>query len=141
VRLGDRIAAFDPALQQRMLEAAGELAGRRRGFRVQRCLMDGGTCEASAFAAHGYRTGGLALPLANYHNMGRRGIAAERIDLGDLRGALDLLYALATRRERPARAGRVCDPARLLAALRAHEARLRASVPAPAVPWPEARRS
>ncbi|MCK4412468.1 MAG: hypothetical protein KAY32_02870 [Candidatus Eisenbacteria sp.] len=139
VRLGDKIAACDPGIQQLILAAAAELSARHPGFRVQRCLMDGGTCEASSFAAFGYRTAGLAIPLANYHNMGPRGVAAERIDLRDLRAALALLFALATRRRRPGEGERACDPARLVAALARAEAQLRASVSAAPVPWDEAR--
>jgi endoglucanase len=39
-------------------------------FLFQRQLMDGGACEATAFAAFGFRSAGLSLPLRNYHNIG-----------------------------------------------------------------------
>ena len=56
-----------------------------KDFRWQRKLMDGGTCEGTAFQAYGYRVGALCVPLLNYHNMGENGrIAAEAVSLSDL---------------------------------------------------------
>ena len=37
---------------------------------MQRCLMSGGTCEATAYQLYGYETGGLCIALGNYHNRG-----------------------------------------------------------------------
>ena len=65
-----------------------ELAGPRgKRFAWQRKLMDGGTCESTAFQQYGYRSAAMCLPLGNYHNMSERGaIAAESIRLSDLVG-------------------------------------------------------
>ena len=54
--------------------------------------MSGGTCEASAFAMHGYRTTGIAFPLGNYHNGGEDGaIEAEYIHVDDFMGGIELM--------------------------------------------------
>ena len=68
----------------------------RSAIRVQRCLMDGGSCEATAYAAFGYRTGGLCLPLGNYHNIGANGRArAEYVSVSDLENLLQVTIASA----------------------------------------------
>ena len=74
---------------------AARLQERNPAFKVQRQLMEGGTCEATAFGAQGYACTGIALPLGNYHNMpdGEGGLAAEFIHRDDLSGAADLLIA------------------------------------------------
>jgi endoglucanase len=46
IRLGDRACAFDPNLIALLDEAGDRL--RRRGTKVQRLLLTGGTCEATA---------------------------------------------------------------------------------------------
>jgi endoglucanase len=91
LRVGDIRSTFDPGVNHFLHEAAKTLAKSDKSFRYQRCLMDGGTCEASSFGLFGYRVGALALPLRNYHNMGRKKVAAERIHLGDVRGMVKLL--------------------------------------------------
>lgn len=65
VRVGDASSVFDHDLTDRITAAA-----RHRGLKHQRKLMAGGSCEATAFVAYGYRATGLCLPLGNYHNMG-----------------------------------------------------------------------
>jgi|YelNatPaOPRAMG01_1025707.scaffolds.fasta_scaffold01814_10 endoglucanase len=87
VRVGDRLSMFDPAATWHL-----ETAARAGRIRLQRALMDGGTCEASAFAAFGYRVGGLCLPLGNYHNIGpgtrpRR----ENVSVADLNRLVGLI--------------------------------------------------
>lgn len=71
VRVGDRSTVFHPAATAFLWRVAEGCRARDPGFHAQRCLMDGGTCEATAFAGFGYRAGGLCLPLGNYHNIGR----------------------------------------------------------------------
>jgi putative aminopeptidase FrvX len=67
--------------------------------------MPGGVCEASAFQTRGFRVGGVCLPLANYHNMGPRGlIAPERVHLRDFHAVVRLLTALATQPPDPSSA-------------------------------------
>ncbi|MFW5870312.1 MAG: M20/M25/M40 family metallo-hydrolase, partial [Candidatus Sumerlaeota bacterium] len=71
VRVGDRRSIFDPAMTQLLLEAGGRV--RSSGHpecKMQRALMDGGTCEGTAYQWHGYPTGALALPLGNHLNNG-----------------------------------------------------------------------
>ena len=63
-----------------------------RGVQVQRQLMSGGVCEASAFAHYGYRTTGIAFPLGNYHNAAPDGgVEAEYIDVNDFMGGIRLM--------------------------------------------------
>ncbi|MCX7886793.1 MAG: M20/M25/M40 family metallo-hydrolase, partial [Verrucomicrobiae bacterium] len=86
IRVGDRMTTFDPAATWFLMEVA-----RRKQIHVQRCLMDGGTCEATAFAAYGYRVAGLCVPLGNYHNVGKRlRPAAEFVSVRDLVGLVRL---------------------------------------------------
>ncbi len=96
VRVGDATRTFDPALTARLAEAARGLAERDPAFRWQRRLMPGGTCEATAYAAYGYRAGCVCLALGNYHNMDepRSVVARECIDLADLERMIRLLSSL-----------------------------------------------
>jgi putative aminopeptidase FrvX len=86
LRVGDRASVFDDGVTRELAKTAQYLAKAfPLEFRWQRKLMDGGTCEGTAFQAYGYRTGALCVPLLNYHNMGGRGkIAAEAVNLSDL---------------------------------------------------------
>lgn len=96
VRVGDRSTIFDPAATAFLLRAAKAYGKRQPEFRVQRCLMDGGTCEATAFVGFGYRTGGLCLPLGNYHNIGRNlRPRAEFVSISDLEQLVKLTVAAA----------------------------------------------
>ena len=97
VRVGDRRSIFDPGLSEALSRAAGQVASVDPGFRWQRRLMDGGTCEASAFCAFGYRASGLALPLGNYHNaldVGT-GVGPEHVAVDDYLSGVRLLTELA----------------------------------------------
>lgn len=97
VRTGDRIMTFDPEITLALTSAAERLATRDRKFRFQRALMTGGGCEASAFTLSGYRSGAMALPLINYHNMSPRGrIAPERIHLSDYLGCVRVVLETVT---------------------------------------------
>jgi endoglucanase len=135
LRLGDLMSVFDPGLARLLHLAALDLARERRGFRFQRTLMDGGTCESSSYIAFGYRATGIALPLANYHNMGSKRIAAEEVSAADLVHALTLLEGLVTR-PWPARGWpAAADRKPLVSLLRPAEARLRNSVTDPPHDW------
>ena len=57
--------------------------------------MDGGTCEATVLSRAGVPTAAVALPLANYHNTGRRGVRREAIDLDDAEHLVELLTRVA----------------------------------------------
>lgn len=90
IRLGDKAAAFDPNLTALLDDAAQVL--RKRGTKVQRLRLTGGTCEATAYLAFGYEAGGVAVPLVNYHNgWGADAVAPEKVRLSDVEGAVGLL--------------------------------------------------
>jgi len=113
IRVGDRTGIFSAGLTHFLAQTAGRLADEAGGFKYQRKLMDGGTCNSTAFAAYGYDAGGLCVALGNYHNMFDRGavgphapfrppvakagpgIASETIDLGDFQGLVRLLVETA----------------------------------------------
>ncbi len=93
VRVGDRVSVFDPSVTAEILSVAE--AG---GIPVQRALLDGGSCEASAFQAYGIRSAGISIPLGNYHNCGGNGvIAPERVALADVEAMTEVVLALAMR--------------------------------------------
>jgi len=105
VRVGDARSLFDPRLMGVLHREAMALATEDADFTFQRRLMDGGVCEATAFCAGGWRSGGLALPLVNYHNMkgldgGRPGIGPETIRVSDFVSEVKLLLRLAERSPR-----------------------------------------
>jgi endoglucanase len=94
VRVGDRTTIFDPSTTALLLRAAGRCRKGEPRFRVQRCLMDGGSCEATAFATFGYHAGGLCLPLGNYHNIGKDlRPRPEYVSVDDLERLLKLTVA------------------------------------------------
>ncbi len=102
VRVGDAMSLFHPPLMGRLAAEAKALAADDPDFRWQRRLMDGGSCEATAFCAAGYRSGGVCLPLGNYHNMsgldgGRKGIGPEHVAVADYVSEIQLLVRLAER--------------------------------------------
>jgi len=96
LRVGDRTSSFDDGLLRWIGRSAARLAGPRGDrFRWQRRLMDGGTCEATAFQLFGFRCAGLCVPLGAYHNMGDDGrVRAESIRTDDVLGLVRLLEAL-----------------------------------------------
>ena len=108
VRVGDRASIFDPTASAFLLHAADRCRADESRFRAQRCLMDGGTCEATAFMGFGYRAGGLCLPLGNYHNIGSgQRPRAEYVSVSDLEQLVKLTVAAA--REWPLACGTNAD--------------------------------
>ncbi len=99
LRVGDRTSIFNSAFMFFINSVAEELQKRDRGFKFQRSLMPGGSCEATVFDAFGYTTGAVCVPLGNYHNMDkkRRKIAAEYIDIHDLNCMVKLFVELVNR--------------------------------------------
>jgi endoglucanase len=94
LRVGDRTSVFDPEAMLFLGEVAAELKKKRRGFKFQRALMTGGTCEATAYQQSGLQTGGLCVALGNYHNCGEQNyISAEYVNIPDVCGMIDLLIA------------------------------------------------
>ena len=92
IRVGDATFTFDANAESVLNRAREQLQEKLPGFRCQRQLMSGGTCEASAFTYYGYRATGIALPLGNYHNAtDDGGIGAEYIDTDDLLQAVELV--------------------------------------------------
>ena len=92
IRVGDATFTFEAGAESVLNRAREQMQEKLPGFRCQRQLMSGGTCEASAFIYHGYRATGIALPLGNYHNATEDGgIGPEYIDIGDLERAVELV--------------------------------------------------
>lgn len=103
IRVGDASFTFNAEAEAPLTRARERLQARTplnpplprgdaEGFKAQRQLMSGGTCEASAFARYGYRTTGIAFPLGNYHNGAADGrIEAEFIHVDDFMGGVELM--------------------------------------------------
>lgn len=92
IRVGDYLSLFDPGITADLVEAARPLVAAG-SLKIQRKLMDGGTCEASVLCHEGYRTGAVCLALKNYHNQGDRNkIAPEMVALSDALGLVDLFW-------------------------------------------------
>ena len=68
IRVGDRTSVFDSEATRFLTETAAGLQQRNPGFKFQRALMSGGTCEATAYQEYGFRTGAVCVALGNYHN-------------------------------------------------------------------------
>jgi len=84
LRVGDKQSSFDAMFLARM--AAAMEPHRDNGLNYTRALMDGGTCEATAFAVYGFRCGALCAPVRHYHNMDldRGVVSAEEVSVLDL---------------------------------------------------------
>lgn len=90
VRAGDAFNTFSNE-GERSLRAAAERLDRD-GIPTQRALLTGGTCEASTFVVHGWRTTAIAVPNVNYHNhTDDGGVGPEIVRLGDLISGVALL--------------------------------------------------
>ncbi|MEM9417942.1 MAG: hypothetical protein AAGA25_02660 [Planctomycetota bacterium] len=96
VRVGDRTSTFDPGLTFAVGQVAQAIAAEDDGFKWQRKLMTGGTCEASAYQALGYIATCVCLPLGNYHNMNEDKTKTDRevIHLDDYHGLVRLLIGI-----------------------------------------------
>lgn len=106
LRVGDKTSIFTPqvtAYCERVARRLAGLGGPRppkpspKRFRFQRKLMDGGTCESTAYIAYGYAATGICLGLGNYHNMNmeRKRIESEYVSLKDWSWMVDWFVALA----------------------------------------------
>lgn len=104
LRVGDRASAFTPQVTAHCHAVARALAGEDEGFQFQRKLMDGGTCESSAYCTLGYEATGLCVALGNYHNVdtGAKKLGPEYIDLSDYTNVVKWFVELA-RAPRPYR--------------------------------------
>jgi endoglucanase len=124
LRVGDRTSIFDDGLTRWIAGVGARLERESRGrFRWQRRLMDGGTCESTAYQLYGYRCAAMCLPLGNYHNMtGSGGIGAESIRLSDLVGLVRFFEGLVRHDAEAPRPGRP-DPLRTRLETRFRQAR------------------
>ena len=92
IRVGDAGFTFNADAEAPLIRARETLQARPEGFKVQRQLMSGGSCEASAFSVYGYRTTGIAFPLGNYHNAAPEDrVEAEYIHEEDYLGGVELM--------------------------------------------------
>lgn len=104
VRVGDKVSSFDGPATARLLSVAEE-----EKISVQRCLLDGGTCEATAYQLYGYTCAAASLALGNYHNITPEGaIAAEFVSIDDFIGMVRLCVAAVLR------GGKGDDPQKML---------------------------
>ena len=113
VRVGDKMSVFEPSLTNDIALLMVEHEKHKTGFKWQRKLMPGGTCEATAFSTYGYRSTCLCLPLGNYHNMvdidgvlaGRRPaeVGPEFISVADFHGLIDMLVVCVEGLDSPTR--------------------------------------
>src|SRR5262245_51903689 len=93
VRVGDKVSSFDGPATARLLSAAEEV-----DIPVQRCLLDGGTCEATAYQLYGYTCAAASLALGNYHNVSAEGaIASEYVAIDDFVAMVQLCLAVILR--------------------------------------------
>ena len=107
VRVGDKGGVFDAALCRFLGDVATSIKDRHADFEWQRALMDGGTCEATAYSLFGRPSAGLALPLGNHHNRSDDGqrLTAETLHVGDFFGCVVLMVEAARRLADPEAAG------------------------------------
>lgn len=96
LRVGDRLSVFSPRLTHLLQDVATDLYAANPAFLHQRALMDGGSCESTAYNHFGVEAGALCLALGNYHNCGPNGrIAPEYVDWNDHESLVALLFATA----------------------------------------------
>ena len=102
IRTGDASYTFDAEAEQILALAKNTLVSEDQNFKCQRQLMAAGSCEATAFAVHGYSTTGVAFPLGNWHNATTKipdpngSIGMENISLEDFMHGTDLIYTSAS---------------------------------------------
>jgi putative aminopeptidase FrvX len=91
LRVGDKSTIFDSAATATLAQIAADAH-----IEVQRCLMPGGTCEATAYQVCGHRAAALCVALGNYHNCGPKNrIAAEYVSFDDVHGLVRLCTEIA----------------------------------------------
>ena len=97
LRVGDKTSVFDHVVTAELAAAAEDAK-----ITVQRCLMSGGSCEATAFRLYGVRCGALCVALGNYHNCGPdERVESEYVSIDDVLGLVDLCTALGRRGAAP----------------------------------------
>ena len=97
IRTGDASYTFNAEAEQILVSARDSILKSDDSFKCQRQLMSAGSCEASAFAANGYKTTGIAFPLINWHNATtfigdpNGDVGLEKISLDDYQGGIRLM--------------------------------------------------
>ena len=93
IRVGDKMTVFDDGITGDLVEAA-----QAGDIKVQRRLLDGGSCEATAMQLLGVRAAGISVLLNGYHNCGENDeIVCESVSFDDVKGLVDLITALVER--------------------------------------------
>lgn len=93
VRVGDRMSVFDDAITAELLDAA-----TAEKITVQRALLDGGSCEATAMQLWGIPSAAMSIILGNYHNCPPDGgIDVEYVALADVKALIKLITATVIR--------------------------------------------
>jgi endoglucanase len=96
VRVGDRLSIFDSGETARLMNVAAA-----NKIPVQRCLLDGGSCEASAYQLYGYRSVAASIGLGNYHNCAPDGtVQCEYVSLDDYANMVRLCVAVVLERNK-----------------------------------------
>lgn len=91
LRVGDKTSIFDSAAMAMLAQIAAD-----SHIAVQRCLMPGGTCEATAYQLCGFRCAALCVALGNYHNCGPGNqIAPECVSFTDVHALVRLCTCIA----------------------------------------------
>jgi endoglucanase len=94
LRVGDKSSVFDSAATATLAQIAAD-----SHIPIQRCLMPGGTCEATAYQLCGFRSAALCVALGNYHNCGPNNrIAPEYVSFADVQGLARLCVRIAVSR-------------------------------------------
>jgi len=97
IRVGDRSSVFDDAITSELVDA-----GVSSKIPHQRCLLDGGSCEATAMNLYGIPAAGISVLLGNYHNVAEeRGITEEFVSLEDTKNLVKLIYTTTCRMADP----------------------------------------
>ena len=94
LRVGDKSSIFDSAATATLAQIAAE-----SNIPIQRCLMPGGTCEATAYQLYGFRSAALCVVLGNYHNCAPENkIAPEYVSYSDVHALARLCTRIAVSR-------------------------------------------
>ena len=92
IRVGDILTTFDDQAENVLRTG---IRSSSEPLNHQRALLGAGGCEASAFAAHGYRVTGTSLPLGAWHNQEEDGsITMEYVSESDFRSGVALIAAV-----------------------------------------------
>ncbi len=85
LRVGDKSTTFNSNATAFCAAVANDLNKKDKSFEYQRKLMDGGTCESSAYCQLGYDATGICIALGNYHNVNARAkkLSPEFVSLDD----------------------------------------------------------